>query len=66
MAEQARREDTRIVEHQQIASSQIPFQLCKRAVLNVPGPMEHEQPRRAARFRRVLSDQGFGELKIKV
>ena len=60
-----RREDARVVQHEQVARAQESAQVAKDRVLGPPvGAMEHHQPRRVARLGRTLRDHLRRELVI--
>jgi hypothetical protein len=61
-AEDARRDDSCFVEHQEVAAPQILWQIAERAVFDL-SMAQHEQTGRIARSRRLLRDQAFRKLE---
>ena len=67
MAEQARRDDARIVDDEQIARREEGWQIADDVVSpRASMPVHHEQPRRAARGGRLLRDQVLGQFEIEL
>src|SRR5688572_22457344 len=67
MAKQPRREHTRVIDDEQVASAQMRWQLIEGGVLRLfRRAVEHDQTRAAACGGRILSDQILGELEVEV
>ncbi len=67
MAEQARRDDARIVDDKQIARREEGWQIADDVVSpRASVPVHYEQPRRAARGGRLLRDQVLGQFEIEL
>ena len=67
MSDQPRREDTRVIQHEQVAGTQIVAETIEGRVLD--GPVvsrEHQQPRLPALGRRPLRDQLLGQIEIEI
>ena len=66
-AEQPRRKDARVVEHQQVAGSQVVLEVPERGVLDRTfASREHQQPRPSTHGRGALCDQFVGKLEVEI
>ena len=67
MTEEPRREHARVVQDQQIATTEMRRQTIERRVLGaLPSTIEHDESRAATLGWRVLSDQLLGEMEIEI
>ena len=65
-AEESRRKDARVVEHQQIARAQEAPEVGERRVLERPARARHHQQPRTPAFGRLLRDERLGQLEVEI